>query len=126
MQVETEDEESRFKDALSEVLHEIEGISHFNIEHFYAFDYLQNYVNLFNPTDEELIGVWNENFQGFNSKMKEQLQRSSDKIRLVKRQNPDIKIDTYVTTRINWLYERLTQLGIKMGEERERLNTSVT
>mmetsp|Transcript_10934 Transcript_10934/g.14751 ORF Transcript_10934/g.14751 Transcript_10934/m.14751 type:complete len:127 (-) Transcript_10934:790-1170(-) len=126
MQVETEDEESRFKDALSEVLHEIEGISHFNIEHFYGFDYLQNYVNLFNPTDEELIGVWNENFQGFNSKMKEQLQRSSDKIRLVKRQNPDVKIDTYVTTRINWLYERLTQLGIKMGEERDRLNTSVT
>ena len=55
MQVTTKEDESHFQDAVENVVHRIEGISHFSIEQLYSFSYLKNYEDLFNPTDDQLI-----------------------------------------------------------------------
>ena len=84
MKVQNNKDEREFEEKLTEILHKIEGISHFSIENLYPFGYLQNYEDLFNPTDQALIDQWHVNFQSVNSKMREQLQRSSSKIHHVR------------------------------------------
>ena len=42
MGVQSEEEAAAFVEAVTEVMHRVEGISHFTIENFYTFDYLQS------------------------------------------------------------------------------------
>ena len=44
------DNTKEFEDAITDVMYRIEGVSHFMIENFYTFDYLEKYDALFKPT----------------------------------------------------------------------------
>ena len=50
MSVASDNDMARFEDQLSDVMHQIEGISHFIINHFYTFSYLTSYVTLEKPS----------------------------------------------------------------------------
>jgi len=52
-------------------MHKIEGISHFSIEHFYTFDYLEDYNELLDPSYPALISHWHDTLNGYNSLMRE-------------------------------------------------------
>ena len=69
MSVANNDDEDNFEDTLSDILHRIDGISHFVIAHFYTFTYLDSYVSTEDPTYSELIAHWHDVFNGYNTNL---------------------------------------------------------
>jgi len=67
MSVISDDDVSSFDDNLSDILHRIEGISHFTIDKFYSFDYLNSYAVQNDPTYVQLISHWHDVMNGYNS-----------------------------------------------------------
>jgi len=71
MSVDSSNDADNLEDAITDIMYRIEGISHFIIEQFYTFDYLQSYVTLNNPTVDAIINEWYTTFIGYNSQMQE-------------------------------------------------------
>ena len=72
---------SEFADNISDVLHRIEGITHFNIAHLYTFDYFTDHNSHFNPSYGELIDEWYRTFYSSTTNMRLEVQKSADKVR---------------------------------------------
>jgi len=69
MSVNSDDDANDFEEAITEIMYRIEGISHFTIEQFYTFDYLNSYVTLYNPTFDVTLNQWYTTFIGYNTQM---------------------------------------------------------
>ena len=55
-----------FEDNMTDIMYRIEGISHFAIEHFYTFEYMNEDQNLVDSTEQELLNHWYATFTGYN------------------------------------------------------------
>lgn len=71
MEVTSDEDEVVFEQSIAEILHRVEDISHFSVEHFYSFNYLESYNELLDPSYPDLINHWHDTFNNYNSLMRE-------------------------------------------------------
>ena len=56
-----------FEEAITEVMYRIEGISHFTIDNFYTFDYLNDYAHKSTPSLQKLTEQWHTTFAEYDA-----------------------------------------------------------
>lgn len=71
---------AEFEEAITEVMYRIEGISHFTIDNFYTFDYLNDYAQKSTPSFEKLTEQWHTTFAEYDATLLKQLTLSQAKI----------------------------------------------
>ena len=81
MPVSSTSEVNDFEDSMTDIMYRIEGISHFTIENFYSFQYMNEETGLFDDaTETELVNHWFATFTGYNLYMLQQLTLSQQTI----------------------------------------------
>lgn len=108
MSVRTRQEGEIFASEVTEMMHRIEDLSHFALDRFFSFEYLQHYVTLLNPTYEELIGQWHTTLTSHTSILTQQTAITLLKINRVTSQKKNFEIIAYVPTRVRLSLASLT------------------
>ena len=101
MAVSTEPEAEDFEDSMTDIMYRIEGISHFTIEHFYTFEYMNDDQNLADSTEQELLDYWYETFTGYNKKLLSQLTKSQLTMANAEATNSNVKLNKWVRKRVS-------------------------
>lgn len=101
----TKGDRNDFEDDITRVLHHIEGVSHFTINQFYTFSYL-NYDSEISEsatiqTYDSLIDEWYSIFTGYNAVLLDQLALTSTKISEAKANNGKVELSKYVNHRVS-------------------------
>ena len=80
LQVDSDSEVEVFEESITEVMYRIEGISHFTLENFYTFDYLNDNADLTDDSMTELNTEWYTTISGYNTVLREQLNLNDAKL----------------------------------------------
>lgn len=92
---------SEFKEAITEVMYRIEGISHFTIENFYTFDYLNDKALAEKPSFESLTEEWHSTFAGYDAILLKQLKINQAKLTKAEEENSELDMSHYVEDRVS-------------------------
>ena len=76
MAVSSKPDASDFEESMTDIMYRIEGISHFVIENFYTFEYINDNENLVNASEQEVLNYWYSTFINYNDNMLAQLAKS--------------------------------------------------
>ena len=82
-------------------MYRIEGISHFTIDNFYSFDYLNDYAQRQTPSFEKLTEQWHTTFAEYDALLLKQLILSQAKIAKAQEENSDVDFSHYVEVRVS-------------------------
>ena len=82
-------------------MYRIEGISHFTIDNFYTFDYLDGYAQSWKPSYEQLTEQWHTTFAEYDALLLKQILLSQAKIAKAVEENSDIEMSHYVESRVS-------------------------
>lgn len=110
MQVDSETEAETFEDSITEVMYRIEGISHFTIEKFYTFEYLNDNADLTDYSLTELNTEWYSTITSYNTLLLDQLNLNYVKLDWAQDQNSDVDLSNYINNRYAFLQTRFAQL----------------
>ena len=92
---------SDFIEGITEVMYRIEGISHFTIDNFYTFDYLDEFARRQKPSFEQLTEQWHTTFAEYDAVLLKQIGLSQAKIAAVEEENSDLEMSSYVEKRVS-------------------------
>ena len=101
MQVDSETEAETFEDSITEVMYRIEGISHFTIEKFYTFEYLNDNADLTDYSLTELNTEWYSTITSYNTLLLDQLNLNYVKLDWAQDQNSDVDLSNYINNRVS-------------------------
>ena len=112
MQVDSETEAETFEDSITEVMYRIEGISHFTIEKFYTFEYLNDNADLTDYSLTELNTEWYSTITSYNTLLLDQLNLNYVKLDWAQDQNSDVDLSNYINNRVSTTQKLLSSYYI--------------
>ena len=104
----SDDKLAEFREGIIEVMYRIEGISHFTIDNFYTFDYLDGYAKRWKPSFDQLTEQWHTTFAEYDALLLKQILLSQAKIAKAEEDNSDIDMSHYVDSRVSEAHPSLS------------------